>query len=174
MTTIQKKVCLLGDFAVGKTSLVQQFVKGRFDDKYLSTIGVKISRKTLTRLPHTVNLLLWDLAGGNEYDDPESGYLHGAAGAIVVCDLTRHDTIYSLERYTEQVGRFNANAAVVIVANKLDLPEDRTISEEELNNLSQKLPYPLILSSAKTGVGVNESFESLLSQMEQSNLQNHQ
>ena len=66
MHTVQKKVCLLGDFAVGKTSLIRRFVEGRFDDRYLSTIGVKISRKTVTRADHLLNLLIWDLAGGDE------------------------------------------------------------------------------------------------------------
>ncbi|MBK8429800.1 MAG: hypothetical protein IPL28_00260 [Chloroflexi bacterium] len=64
MNTIQKKVCLLGDFAVGKTSLVRRFVEGRFDDRYLSTIGVKISRKTITRAEYILNLLVWDLGRG--------------------------------------------------------------------------------------------------------------
>ena len=72
MTTIQKKICLLGDFGVGKTSLVQRFVEGRFDDKYLSTVGVKISRKTLKRSYGEMNMLVWDLAGSNGFESSSS------------------------------------------------------------------------------------------------------
>ncbi len=98
MNEIQKKVCLLGDFAVGKTSLVRRFVEGRFDDKYLSTIGVKISRKTLARPYGALHLIVWDLAGGEEFG-AESSYLRGAAGALIVGDLTRRETLESFERY---------------------------------------------------------------------------
>lgn len=93
MKVVQRKVCLLGDFAVGKTSLVRRFVDNRFDDKYLSSIGVKVSRKTLNRSDHTLNLLIWDLVGGNEFSRREIGYLVGAAGALLVCDLTRLETV---------------------------------------------------------------------------------
>ncbi|HNO94753.1 MAG TPA: hypothetical protein PKJ84_11315, partial [Anaerolineales bacterium] len=74
MTTIQKKICLLGDFGVGKTSLVQRFVEGRFDDKYLSTMGVKISRKTLKRSYGKLNLLIWDVAGSNGFESSGTSY----------------------------------------------------------------------------------------------------
>lgn len=88
MKVVQKKVCLLGDFAVGKTSLVRRFVEGHFEDKYLSTIGVKVARKSLDRDETKLNLLIWDLVGGNEFSRSETGYLLGTAGALVVCDLT--------------------------------------------------------------------------------------
>ena len=67
MRTVQKKVCMLGDFAVGKTSTVQRFVEGIFDDRYLSTIGVKINRKQLTVDDYVATLLIWDLAGGDDF-----------------------------------------------------------------------------------------------------------
>ena len=94
--TISKKICLLGDFAVGKTSLVQRFVYALFDDKYISTIGVKVSRKTVV-LPREdevveLTLMLWDLAGSEEFGRVRASYLRGAVGAVLVCDVTRpHD-----------------------------------------------------------------------------------
>jgi len=89
-TLIQKKVCLLGDFSVGKTSLSERFVYDRFSGRYLSTIGVKISRKPINISKDIMlNMLIWDLAGSEEFSGVQSSYLQGAQGAILVCDLTR-------------------------------------------------------------------------------------
>ena len=101
MASIKKKVCLLGSFAVGKTSLVERFVHNRFDEKYLTTIGVKISQKALPpieskrdrqMIQHT--FLIWDIAGLEKFDSVEMSYFRGAAGALVVADLTRPETIH--------------------------------------------------------------------------------
>lgn len=161
MAVIQKKVCLLGDFAVGKTSLVRRFVEGRFDDKYLSTIGVKISRRTLTIETNTVNLLLWDLAGGDEFSAVENGYLRGAAGALIVCDLTRRDTITSYQRYSQQLRAASPAAVVAFLANKVDLTAQRAISDDELDALCLHLDGPCYQTSAKTGQGVEAAFATL-------------
>lgn len=161
MKTYQKKVCLLGDFAVGKTSLVRRYVKGRFDDKYLSTIGVKISRKTINRPSYALNLLLWDLAGGDSYHDTASGYLRGASGALVICDLTRANTTPSLRQYITQLRTFNPQVALFLLGNKLDLTAEREISTETLQTLSEEFGCPYLLTSAKTGEGVTEAFEQL-------------
>ncbi|MFN6951418.1 MAG: Rab family GTPase, partial [Albidovulum sp.] len=85
---IQKKICLLGAFAVGKTSLVARFVRSTFSDKYLTTVGVKIDRKDLD-LPGTpVTLMLWDLAGEDEFNTVQMSYLRGSAGLLIVADGT--------------------------------------------------------------------------------------
>src|SRR3989304_6738157 len=120
MDLIQKKVCMLGDFAVGKRSLVRRFVEGRFDDKYLSSIGVKISRKTLVRGDHRLDLIIWDLAGCENFIHLQPAYLQGAAGALVVCDLTRRDTLQNLSDYCQQFLMINPSAAVVYLGNKGD------------------------------------------------------
>ena len=99
MVTLSKKVCLLGDFAVGKTSLVRRFVYDLFDDKYISTIGVKVSRKTvsLARDDDIVDLtmMLWDLAGSEEFSRMRASYLRGAACALMVYDISRPETLLS-------------------------------------------------------------------------------
>jgi small GTP-binding protein len=163
---IQKKVCLLGDFAVGKTSLVRRFVEGRFDDKYLSTIGVKISRKEIKRPNDTgpdavLHLLLWDLAGGDDFTQVGSSYLRGAAGALIVCDLTRRETLQAFTFYTQQLQALNVNPALVIVGNKADLTAERTITDQALRELAPGRDIPCLLTSAKTGQGVEEAFQLL-------------
>lgn len=165
MSVIQKKICLLGDFAVGKTSLVRRFVEDRFDDKYLSTIGVKISRKTLTRGYGTLNLLVWDLAGGDNFDS-SSSYLRGTSGAVIVCDLTRHDTLSAFERYAKQVWAVNPGVPLVFVGNKVDLVEARAITDAELQAVCAALNGSFLLASAKTGEQVEETFLAVAEQLD--------
>jgi small GTP-binding protein len=164
--SVQKKVCLLGDFAVGKTSLVRQFVEGRFDDRYLSTIGVKVSRKTVELDELLLNLMIWDLVGGNEYLHTERSYIMGTAGALIVCDLTRENTLDAYARYTQQVRAVNADAVILYLANKLDLTAERRITTAQLEQLCASLGGSLFFTSAKTGEGVNEAFTHLARQIE--------
>lgn len=166
MKVLQKKVCLLGDFAVGKTSLIRRFVEGRFDDKYLSTIGVKISRKELTRADYTLKLLIWDLAGGDDFASVERSYLRGAAGALIVCDLTRPDTLTAVRRYIDQLRSFNPNAAIVLAGNKADLTDQRAISDDDLAALSSDHAILHLLTSAKTGANVEAAFDALATGLE--------
>lgn len=163
---LQKKICLLGDFAVGKTSLVRQFVEGRFDDKYHSTIGVKLSRKTVELDHLQMNLMIWDLVGGNEYLHTERSYLMGTAGALIVCDLTRESTLDAYARYTHQVRAVTPDAAIIYLANKSDLVNDQRITMAQLNQLCESLGGTFFLTSAKTGAGVLDAFTCVARQIE--------
>lgn len=166
MRAISKKVCLLGDFAVGKTSLVRRFVYDRFDDSYMSTIGVKVSRKTITLSAPSGELvelaiLLWDLAGGEQFVDLRTSYLRGSAGAILVCDLTRPQTLEALEEYIQDLETIRPNAVYVLAANKVDLISDPHDFTPMLETFSRRHNIPYVLTSAKTGVGVATVFELL-------------
>lgn len=168
MTTLSKKVCLLGDFAVGKTSLVRRFVYDLFDDRYISTIGVKVSRKTVpvTRADDVVELhmLLWDLAGSDEFNAMRTSYLRGASGVLLVGDLTRPDTFASLPAYLAEVRRLNPAAAVVLAANKVDrLNGDNELDAvlEPARALAAALDAPLYLTSALLGAEVEAVFRHL-------------
>jgi small GTP-binding protein len=165
MTTLQKKICLLGEFAVGKTSLVRRFVEGRFEDKYLSTIGVKVSRRTLNRAYGELNLLVWDLAGSDDFN-AQSPYLRGAMGAVVVCDLTRYETLAGLARYGEIMRSINSKAGLVFVGNKCDLTAEHKITTADLSNASQPFQAAHLLSSAKTGENVEAAFLKLAEQID--------
>ena len=154
MKIVQKKICLLGDFAVGKTSLVRRFVEGRFDDKYLSTIGVKVSRKRMARDGYQLNLLIWDLVGGTEFSRREMGYLVG-------------ETLNPLSRYVQQLRIVNPEAVFMLVGNKVDLNVERTISNGQLTAVSEKIASDYLLTSAKTGEQVEEAFAKLAAKLEQ-------
>ena len=165
MANLSKKVCLLGDFAVGKTSLVRRFVYNRFDDKYLSTIGVKVSRKTVS-VPHndqigSLTMLLWDLAGSEEFSAMRASYLRGAAGAILVCDLTRPETLNNLFAYVDDLRGLNPQARLILAANKLDLADQHRLSETEIVEAADRLETTYYLTSAKTGADVETLFRQL-------------
>ncbi len=166
MTVIQKKVCLLGDFAVGKTSLVRRYVEGRFDDKYLSTIGVKISRKTLTRPSGTLNLLIWDLAGSDEFNTIAPSYLRGAAGALIVCDLTRPETLTVFAQYASMLHAQAASVPLIFLGNKVDLIDERLISESDLQAACAPYGGRYLLTSAKRNENVEEAFALLADALE--------
>lgn len=159
MRTVQKKVCLLGDFAVGKTSLIRRYVEGRFDDKYLTTVGVVVSRKAIIRADLALHLLIWDLAGGRDFS--QSNYLLGAAGALIACDLTRAATLAAFQEYAAQVRQVSPQVSIVLIANKSDLSEERAISDEQLSSVAQQLNLPVLLTSAKTGDNIESAFSTL-------------
>ena len=164
-TSISKKVCLLGDFAVGKTSLVRRFIYDRFEDKYLSTIGVKVSRKKIVVPGYDrsidMDLILWDLAGSEEFFQFRSSYLRGAAGAVLVCDLTRPETLHNLSAYLEDLKQISPKAQVFLAANKIDLGDERRISTSDIETYANSINAPYHLTSAKTGEKVELIFRQL-------------
>lgn len=164
MKTISKKVCLLGDFAVGKTSLVKRFVYNMFEDKYLSTIGVHVSRKAIS-LPQPTGMvdlamMLWDIAGNNGFEHVRSSYVRGAAGAVLVCDLTRPQTFDNLIDYVDLLSSVSPDARLVVAANKHDLAT-QVVSRAEAEATARKFRAPLFFTSAKTGSEVETLFRQL-------------
>ena len=165
MTTFSKKVCLLGDFAVGKTSLVRRFVYNLFNDKYIATIGVKVSRKTVVvpRDDEVVELtmMLWDLAGSEEFNQVRASYLRGAAGAVLVCDLTRPETLDSLRAYADDLLSVSPDAQFILAANKRDLADQQQLTPPQFETVAADLKAPYYLTSAKTGDEVETLFRHL-------------
>ena len=151
---------------MGKTSLVRQFVEGRFDDRYLSTIGVKISRRTVARAEYQLKMLIWDLAGGEDYNDVTSGYLRGAAAVLLVCDLTRPLTLLTLKKYVDQLADINLQPALVVAGNKVDLIEERALTADQLAEFAAEIGASYLLTSAKSGAGVAEAFDLLAEAIE--------
>ena len=161
MKVVQKKVCMVGDFAVGKTSLVRQFVEGLFDDKYLTTVGVKISQKMIKKDDKQLKMILWDLSGGSEFDHVIPSYLRGSAGGIIVCDVTRKDTVKRLEQYVAAIRKASPKVHLFMAANKMDLKAERQIDDAELEKLKKNLGFDYCLTSAKSGENVEVLFQRL-------------
>jgi len=166
---LSKKVCLLGDFAVGKTSLVRRFVYGLFEDKYLSTIGVKVSRKVVAvpRGDATIELtiMLWDLADSKEFDSIRVSYLRGTAGAVAVCDLTRPSTIEGLYKYSRDLRAINPGAHLILAANKTDLTDQKMVTGAQIEAAALDIKAPFYLTSARTGENVDQVFRHLAWQL---------
>jgi small GTP-binding protein len=160
----QKKICLLGGFAVGKTSLVSRFVTSIFSDKYLTTVGVKIDKKTVKVGADEVNLLLWDMYGQDEFQTVRESYLRGASGYLLVADGTRAatlDTVRTLQRTAESVvGR----VPFLLVLNKADLDAQWEIDDRALWKLVER-GWSVVKTSAKTGEGVDDAFTKLAEEM---------
>ncbi|WP_310598999.1 Rab family GTPase [Desulfobulbus sp.] len=162
---INKKICMLGAFSVGKTSLVAQYVHSVFSDKYLSTVGVKISKKTIAVDDgQEVTLVLWDMEGRDIFTNVNVGYLRGAMGFFVVADGTRAETLdTALELRSlvlDQVGEV-PNALLV---NKADLADQWELTESTLNQAKAE-GIPVFHTSAKTGQSVEEAFRTLAEAM---------
>jgi len=157
---IQKKICMVGAFAVGKTSLVSRFVTSVFSERYLSTVGVKIDKKVVELDGAEVILVLWDLAGEDEFQAVQASYIRGSSGYLLVVDGTRQSTLDTAatirERIVEEVGEL----PFVVVLNKSDLTEEWELGEEAIAKLTAR-GWTTVRTSAKTGAGVEEAFRLL-------------
>ncbi len=158
---LQKKICMLGAFATGKTSLVVQFVHSIFTDKYYTTIGVKIDKKELTIGTQDVNLVLWDLAGEDEFLQVHMSYLRGSSGYLLVADGTRPATLDTARSLQKRVEAAIGHVPFVLMLNKSDLTAGWEVDEETLTNLREK-GWDIIITSARSGLGVEEAFVTLV------------
>lgn len=154
-----KKVVMLGDPAVGKTSLVRRFVKDIFKDEYISTLGAKPSKKEVNVDGENVTMMIWDIAGDNPIPT-NPGYYSGAAGALVVCDLTREKTLQSVSWWISNLKNEVGDLPVKVLANKSDL----TGPKYDLDDIPSYDLEPSI-TSAKSGKNVEESFKELAEAM---------
>lgn len=163
---IQKKICMVGAFAVGKTSLVARFVESIFSEKYQTTVGVKIAKKVLQRSGEEWQLLLWDLAGEDEFMQVRTSYLRGSAGYLLVVDGTRRATLDIALSIRQRIVDTVGDIPFLVLFNKVDAESEWDISTETLEILSQ-YGWTCLKASAKMGTGVNEAFETLLTKIQE-------
>ena len=157
------KVCLLGDGAVGKTSLVHRFVYDAFDDKYIMSFGTKVSKKTVQLEGTKADLMIWDILGQRAHESLHSAYYRGAAGAFAVCDLTRRPTLDSLATWLSGFREVVGDAPVILLANKSDLPKAYDIGE--VREFGSTVGCEVLDTSAKTGLNVEDAFSRLTAKM---------
>lgn len=164
------KITILGDSAVGKTSLINQFVEGSFQEDYKPTLGANIIRKdvVIEELPAKCRLIIWDLAGQEKYNVIRSMYFQGCVGAFLVCDLTRHSTYDNIEsKWLKDFKKFVKKEGVyILIGNKSDLTEQRVVTKEMGMALADSInASEYIETSAKHNENVEEAFNTLVYQI---------
>jgi small GTP-binding protein len=168
---IKRKLVLIGPSSVGKTSLIRKYVLDVFSDNYISTIGTKITRKKLLFNKPENNskvdlmLLIWDIMGQSSDSLKPLSAFHGTKGAILVCDLTRRETLDNLSRLAKEILKITPNASLIFVGNKNDLTDQIEIEKSDLEELSKLYHSQFFLTSAKTGENVELVFVNVGKQM---------
>lgn len=160
MGKVMRKICLLGDGAVGKTSLIRRYVFDEFDDEYIMTIGTKVSKKSMEVDKNELTLMIWDILGQKEHTSLHSAYYKGASGAIIVCDFTNKKSMENLTRWVDDFRGVAGNVPVVIAVNKQDI-KNKAYLFEEAKKIADNYGAPAIPTSAKTGKNVELLFKMI-------------
>jgi small GTP-binding protein len=161
---IQKKICMVGAFATGKTSLVARFVRSMYSEIYQSTVGVKIDKKTVKLEDQEINLILWDIQGEDDFQKLRLSYLRGLSGYLLVVDGTRHATFEKALSIQQNVEQTLGKVPFILILNKSDLVDEWEIDHTSVDELSNK-GWNIIQGSAKTGLGVEEAFMTITKQI---------
>jgi len=164
--SVKRKICLIGDGGVGKTSLIRRFVLDQFDDKYKATFGTKITKKDLEIKKGKDNiidlsLLIWDIMGQEAFKKAQSYAYEGAQGAFIVCDITDQKSLVNVSYWYKDLIKKTKKIPVIILANKNDLKDEAKVKDIDLDKLSKKLNAPYFFTSAKTGENVEAAFHKM-------------
>lgn len=166
------KICLVGDVGVGKTSLIRRYVLDVFDDKYIATIGTKVTKKdTRARNPRTgdmedVTLLVWDIMGQPSFREVlREAYFYGAQGAIAVCDVTSKESLNELRYWIKAMTATTGEIPIVFLGNKYDLKDETRVTMEDMEVFAKKHESKAMFTSAKTGHNVEAAFAALVDDM---------
>jgi len=170
--TRKLKICLIGDVGVGKTSLIRRFVLDVFDDKYIATIGTKVTKKEIdvkdpkTGASQKIILLIWDIMGQPSFREVlREAYFYGVEGALAVCDVTSKESLGELRYWIKAMTSTTGKVPIVFLGTKCDLREEARIPFQDIEVFAKKHDSPALLTSAKTGYNVEQSFSILVEMM---------
>ena len=162
---LKSKICLVGGLAVGKTSLIRRFVLNVFDERYETTLGTKVTKKTLELsfpdrdVAVQVDMTIWDIMGQQGFQELlKEAYFHGARGILAVADLTRRSSLIDVVDWVGAVQGVAGSIPVLIAVNKSDLSQQAEFSQSEIGELCAQFACDSLLTSAKTGERVEEAF----------------
>jgi small GTP-binding protein len=163
-TTVKKKICLVGAFAVGKTSLVRRYVHSIFSEKYHTTVGVKIDKKPITLDNLSLDLIIWDIHGEDDFQTVSMSYLRGASGCFYVADGTRRATVDTVLKLRRRAEAAIGPTPAILAINKCDLNGQWEIDPRVRVQLAADNLF-VVLTSAKTGERVEAAFHQLAVRM---------
>ncbi|TLZ45277.1 MAG: GTP-binding protein [Methanobacteriota archaeon] len=159
------KICLVGEGAVGKTCLIRRFIQDQFDDRYISTLGAKVSKKEIkVDGPNAadIDMTIWDIMGEKGFRELlKEAYFHGAQGVLAVCDVTRKETLKDLDDWVAAVVKVTGHVPIEFLANKADLKDEMEVSDSDVRRAADAYKAPFLFTSAKTGANVEEAFSKL-------------
>lgn len=158
---IPMKVLIVGNGAVGKSSMIQRYCKGVYTNDYKKTIGVDFLEKKLSLNGEELRLMIWDTAGQEEFDAITKSYYRGAAGCVVAFSTTDRDSFDSVEKWIEKVEDEVQNIPMVLVQNKIDLVDQAVMTPDEANALAEKVKLKFYRTSVQENFKVTEVFQYL-------------
>lgn len=166
MKEVPRKVCLLGDPGVGKTSLMKRFTDGSFSERYVHTTGPKMTRHQLDLLDleTRLGLQMWDVVGPKTIPFLK-GYVQGAEGVLAVCDVTRDETLVNLDDWISSARQIAGELSVVILANKCDATDAALVDAQSVAIAARRARVPYYMTSARTGANVQLAFHSICRMM---------
>jgi len=157
---ILKKICVLGDFAVGKTSMIRRYVLDEFDDRYITTLGTKITKKNMNLEGRDLTFQIWDIVGNIKFTKIQGQYYQGSDGAFIIFDVTRRDTFDNVSKWADMFLEVAKGARLIFIANKVDL--DSTFDfEAMMEDVAKRYNAATFRTSAKTGAQVEDAFKTL-------------
>jgi len=164
---MKSKVALIGESSVGKTSLIRRFVRDEYDDKYLHTVGTKVSKVEL-KVPFgaatevEVDLAIFDIMGQQGFKDMvKETFFYGCQGLLAVCDVTRAETLEAIHDWMSTATGVAGDVPAYLLVNKMDLAKSRAFLDERVEKVAKTWEMPVAFTSAKTGAGVDDAFNSL-------------
>jgi small GTP-binding protein len=156
------KVSVIGEYAVGKTSLIKRYMTNTFDEGYKATLGAAISTFDTTVDGNEVSLQVWDLAGQNPFRKVRHQYLFGSDFAVAVFDLTRRESLDALAEWVADVRSADPEAICILVGNKSDLVEEREVRQGDARTVAKQLKTTEYMeTSAKDGTNIGELFQAI-------------
>ena len=165
--SVKMKICLVGEEGVGKTSLIRRYVTSQFDEKYLRTVGTMVSKKIVNVGPidgslYTLHLLVWDIMGRRDFMSLyKEAYFARARGILAVCDMTRPETLETLNDWMDGINSSVGQAPTIVLANKKDMTDHVRLEESDILALCELHAAPFLQTSARTGENVETAFSKI-------------
>ena len=160
------KIILGGDTSVGKTNIINKYIKNEFHEDFFATIGVEFSHKQFIIDNHKIKAQIWDTAGQERYKSITSAYYKGAKGALIVYDITNKFTFDSVDKWVQDLNLYgDKNLTLLLVGNKSDLVDKRQVSQEEGEEKAKSFSLGFIETSACSGDNIDQAFDIMLKEV---------